>query len=152
MDEWLTVEEAARLLNVTPRHMHRYGQGDAPKVRTQAAGRRTLFWREDVEALAEEQNADLKPRGNVDVLPAGELFDLVRQQQDQLMLLSRRIGELEGQLQLRLLPDDERSLRDELAILRAENEQLRAQIPKPKPSRWQRLFGTRPDQQDSQDQ
>ncbi len=152
MDEWLTVEEAARLLNVTPRHMHRYGQGDPPKVRTQSAGRRTLFWREDVEALAEEQNADLKPRGSVDVLPAGELFDLVRQQQDQLMLLSRRIGELEGQLQLRLLPDDERGLRDELATLRSENERLRSLITLPKPSIWQRLLGTRPDQQDSPDQ
>ncbi len=151
MDDWITVEEAARLLNVTPRHMHRYGQGNPPKVRTQVAGRRTLFSRDDVERLADEQNADLKPRGHVDVLPAGELFDLVRQQQDQLMLLSRRIGELEGQLSQRLLPDDERGLRAEIVRLRAENERLRA-LQQPRPSRWGWLFGTRPDQQDSPDQ
>ncbi|MDP9310853.1 MAG: hypothetical protein M3R24_08160 [Chloroflexota bacterium] len=160
----MTVEEAARVLNVTTRHMHRYGQGDPPKIRTQTAGRRTLFWRADVEQLAEEQHADLKPRGQMDVLPAGELFDLVRQQQDQLMLLSRRIGELEGQLAQRLLPDDERHIRDQLAMLRAENEQLRALqveyerlrvlIPPPRRSWWQRLFGSdpRPDIPDSREQ
>ena len=105
-DNWLTVEDAAAILRVTVRQVNRYGQGDDPKLRTRKAGQRTLYERSDVEQLARERGAEYVPepkpeQPGADLMPPGELFDLVRDLQDKLMYASRRVGELEAVAALR---------------------------------------------------
>ncbi|MDP9316251.1 MAG: helix-turn-helix domain-containing protein, partial [Chloroflexota bacterium] len=52
--EWMTVEEAAHVLQLGPRMVNRYGLPPYNKLRTMRKGRRVLYHRDDVHALAEE--------------------------------------------------------------------------------------------------
>lgn len=155
-EEYIGAEDAAKILRVTSRMVYRYGEGDNPKLRTIRTGRRILFHRGDVQTLAEEQNAAQRPSPTTDIIPASELLDFVRELQGQLMLASRRIGELEGILGQRLLPEDEQALKTRIADLTAERDQLQqekerlqAELEKgqdppeleQKRPWWQRLFG-----------
>lgn len=51
-DEYMTADLAADILGVSPRQVNRYGKGDPPRLRTRRHGRRFLYNREDVLALA----------------------------------------------------------------------------------------------------
>jgi excisionase family DNA binding protein len=51
-DVYITVEEAAAILDLSTRQVHRYGSGESARLRTRRAGRRRLFHRGDVESLA----------------------------------------------------------------------------------------------------
>ena len=128
MDDWITVEEAARILAVSSRQAYRYAKGDPPKVRSMEAGRRVLFNRLDVQSLADELNSEYRPRPAKDSVDAGELLQLVRSLQTDIATAYRRIGELEGQLSQRLFPDDERSLRDAVVTMRVQLEERDRQI------------------------
>ncbi len=128
MDDWITAEEAARILAISTRQAYRYAKGNPPKVRTMEAGRRLLFNRMDVQALAEELNSAYRPRQSKEVVDAGQMLDLVRSLQTDVAAAYRKIGELEGQLSQRLLPDDERNLRDDLATMRAQLQERDRQI------------------------
>ncbi len=128
MDDWITVEEAARILAVSTRQTYRYAKGNPAKVRSMESGHRLLFNRMDVQALAEELNSAYRPRQSKEVVDAGQMLDLVRSLQTDVAAAYRKIGELEGQLSQRLLPDDERNLRDELAIMRAHLQERDRQI------------------------
>ncbi len=152
MNEWLTVEEAADRLQVSIRQANRYGNrsgnGDEPELRTQKAGKRTLYLREDVEALADKLGVAYKPRPpheSTALVQPSELLDYVRerdqrveQMTQQLMAASHRIGELETLLQQRLLPEDAEELRKHVVALEVERDFLRAQIKQPW---WKRLLG-----------
>src|SRR5690349_20053774 len=131
-EDWLKVEDAARILKLTVRQVNRYGQGNEPRLRTQKAGQRTLYYRADVEQLARERNVELipesSPEPSAELMPPGEMFDLVRDMQDKLMLASRRVGELEGLLQMRLLPEDAEALRQGKAVAEAERDVLRQEL------------------------
>lgn len=156
-EEYIGAEDAAKILRVTSRMVYRYGEGETPKLRTIRTGRRILFHQGDVQALAEEQNASQRPSPTTDIIPASELLDFVRELQGQLMLASRRIGELEGILGQRLLPEDEQALKKQITDLTAERDQLQqererlqAELEKEqapteleqKRSWWQKLFGS----------
>lgn len=133
MDEWITAEEAARILAISTRQAYRYAKGDPPKVRTMEAGRRLLFSRVDVQALADELNSAYRPRPPQREVDAGELVALIRELQVQLMAAHQKIGELQGQISQRLLPDDERALRHQLEEAQAELNRLQSR------SLWDRL-------------
>ena len=80
----------------------------------------------DVLALAEELGSANRepPPPKVEMLPdSGPLIDYIRDLNNQAMFLSRRIGELEAQLQQRLLPEDAAEIREQLT-----REQIRAQL------------------------
>ncbi len=116
-DEYITVEEAASLLRVSIRQANRYGSGDNPRIRTRKAGKRILYHRGDVEALANDLGVAYKPIAKqqpVELLPPGDVLNLVRDLQERLMLTTRRIGELEALLQHRLLPEDADELQRKL--------------------------------------
>ena len=122
-DEYITVEAAAAILGVTTRQANRYGSGNPPRVRIQRAGRRILYHRGDVEALADELGAHRRltppPPTRADLIPAGEMLDYLRERdaqlealQAQLRTAAHRIGELEG----------------ELAAIQAERDAIRQQL------------------------
>ena len=144
-EEWITVVEAASILHVTVRQANRYGSGDKPKLRTRKAGQRTLYHRRDVEQLAHERGADYVPepkpeQSGAELLPPGEMVDLIRDMQDKLMLASRRVGELEGILQMRLLPEDADALRRRVAAAEAERDFLQRELEKRSRPWWKRLL------------
>lgn len=56
-EEWLTVEQAGEILELGPRMVNRYGNAPYNRLRTQRIGRRVLYHRDDVQALAEELSA-----------------------------------------------------------------------------------------------
>jgi hypothetical protein len=124
-DEWIGAEEAGRILRVSPRMVYRYGQGEAPKLRTMRAGRRILFSHADVLAYANELGAENKPSTQTDIVRADELMLLVREQQAKLEAAARTIGDLEAQLRLRLLPADADHLKEQVNDLERERDRLR---------------------------
>ena len=142
-DEWITVEEAASILGVSPRQVHRYGE---TRLKTKQAKRRTLFFRADVEALAQEFGlADRPPPAprpaKQELVPAGEMLDYLRERDRQLaeaqskleqalLTIGRLQGELERANELRRLLDD----------TQAERDRLREEIASRKPW-WKRLRG-----------
>ena len=71
-EAWMTVEEAAAVLRLTPRQVNRYGHGDGARLRTQRVSRRVLYHRQDVLALADELNVALKP--SVAIVPKAEMM------------------------------------------------------------------------------
>jgi DNA-binding transcriptional MerR regulator len=56
---WLTVAEAAQILRVTPRQVHRYAEHK--QLVTRRAGRRVLFDAASVARLADELAVDVRP-------------------------------------------------------------------------------------------
>jgi hypothetical protein len=58
-EHWLTAGEAARLLHMSERQAHRYGQSG--RIRIRKAGRRVLYLASDVTSLADELRVDIKP-------------------------------------------------------------------------------------------
>ena len=132
-EEYITVEDAADILQVVPRQVNRYGNGPDARLRTRKAGRRVLYHRGDVEQLADDLGVINKPRvprpSPAEMVPAGEMLQQWRQReqdhdrrvdelQAQLNSAARRIGELEALLAQRLEPEQERALRDELAAVK----------------------------------
>jgi excisionase family DNA binding protein len=53
-DSYITVEEAAQILGLSTRQVHRYGQGETSRLRTCKVGRRLLYHRNDVLSLAKD--------------------------------------------------------------------------------------------------
>ncbi len=108
-EPYITVEDAAAVLHVTTRQVNRYGSGDSPKLRTKRAGKRVLYHREDVEALADELDSVHRiappPAPRTDLVPAGEMLEYIRERdarleqvQMQLTAAARENGELRAQL------------------------------------------------------
>ena len=115
-DRYLTDEQAANVLGVSRRTVHRYGEsGD---IRTRKTGRRTMFRANDVDALADDLRAQ---RRSPDP-------DEVERLRTQLQQATYRIGYLESQMELRLLPDHARQIQDDLAATKAREEELRQQL------------------------
>jgi small-conductance mechanosensitive channel len=154
-EHYIPVEEVAVILGVTIRQASRY----ADRVRTRKAGKRVLFHKGDIDAVAEEKRIEDAARGEArkyeppksktELVPVGEMLDYLRerdakidQQQQQLIAAARRIGELEVQLQQRLLPEDAQHLRQRLAEVEAQATQLHAELERKNKSWWERLFGT----------
>lgn len=58
-EQWLTASEAAQVLKVSPRQVHRYAE--QRQLRTRRAGRRVLFSAASVATLADELAVDVRP-------------------------------------------------------------------------------------------
>ncbi len=143
-EQYIGAEEAAKILRVSSRMVYRYGEEG--KLRTIRPGRRILFHIADVHGLAEVQDAEHRPAPRTEIITGDEAIGLIREQQNQLMLLSRRIGELEGMLSQRLLPADEHALRSQVNELESEVTRLQqaleqAQQDEARPW-WRRMFGS----------
>ncbi len=149
-EEYIGVEEAAVLLGgITTRQAHRIGQ----QARTRQAGKRTLFHRGDIEAIAEQRGVDreaveharqFQPPRRTDLVPAGEMLDYIRERdqrldemQQQLYAAALEIGSLRAQLEQRLLPEDASVLRQRVAELEAAEQALRAELERSRRRWWQ---------------
>lgn len=140
--EYITVEAAAAVLNVTTRQVNRYGKGDPPKIRTHRAGKRLLYHAGDVDALADELGSVRSvapPAAKAEMVPLGEMLQYQREREldhqrhvqeleIELRRAAKRVGELEAQLDQRPLLEDHTVLRSERDALAAENERLRAEL------------------------
>lgn len=134
----ISVEEAADLLRVSTRQAHRYGEQEhGGRLRTRKAGRRTLFHKGDVEALAAELGVEYKPpeRPKTELVPAGEMLHYLRERDQQLndvqQQLNRamlQVGRLQGQLEQRLLPEDADLLCQKVAAAEAERDVLKQRM------------------------
>jgi hypothetical protein len=145
-EEYITVEQVASTLRVSVRHAARY----AERVRTQKAGKRILFHRGDIEALADELGAQHKPAipQPAELVPLGEMMQTFERQQAQIAALSHEVGRLQGILeQQRLLTEDANEVRRRLIevetqrdMLQQELDRIKSEQEQPKPSWWRRLF------------
>lgn len=115
-DRYLTDEQAAQVLGVSNRTVHRYGESGT--IRTRKAGRRTMFHAGDVDRLAEDLRVQRRA-------PDPEEVDQLRLK---LEAAATRIGYLEGQLERRLLPDAEMQMRENLIRAQAERDALQARL------------------------
>ncbi len=139
--DYITVDEARAMLRVTARQVQRHAAKG--RVRSRRVGRRLEVHRADVEALAAQLGADDRPEPAQDgelLADAGAMLDYLREKDQQIMVLSRRVGELEGQAQNRLLPADEALLRQELAAAQARITDLEAENSRIHRPWWKRLF------------
>lgn len=150
-DEWLTVEDAAVVLGVSTRQVnHLGGQGKIRTRHAKAGGRRILYLREDIDAIAAERFKPTLPQHKpqrAELMPISEYRVHVEKLESRLEVMARRIGHLEGQLEERkyILEDSQRA-RDDLEQLRRERDEMRRVIeeltrPTVKPGFWRRLFG-----------
>ena len=141
-EQWLTIQEAAETLGVSLRQCYRFveaGQLPAKKI-----GRRQMIHLSDIDNLASElgiSRRDPKPKDDrrVQVVQQSdnEIAQVIRQLQDELRVAYLTIGELRGEMKQRLLPDEEREIRQkatewevhaktleqQLAALRGRNRQ-----------------------------
>ena len=125
-DEWVSAPEAQAYVNRTDRQMRRYAQQG--RVRTRKRGGRVEYARADLENIRDAMGDDTAPRGNQQIVPAGELMGYVRELQEQLQQSAAREGYLRAQLEQRLALPDERLLRDELATEREHRKTLEAEL------------------------
>ncbi len=138
---YILVDEARSILRVTARQVQRHAASG--RVRSRRVGRRLEVHRADVEALADELGADERPapihEGEL-LAESGAMLDYLREKDQQIMVLSRRVGELEGQARGRLLPADEANLRQELAEAQARIKALEDEISRLHLPWWKRLL------------
>jgi hypothetical protein len=120
---YITIEQAQEILRVSVRQVHNHIASG--RIHSYKEGKRRMLLEADVIALSEElgsANRDAVPK--VEMLPdTGPLIDYIRELNSQALVMSRRIGELEAQLQQRLLPEDAAQIHEELT-----REQIRAQL------------------------
>jgi len=128
-DEWLSASQAATYLGRTDRQLRRYKE--AGRVRTQNRGSRILYHKGDLERLRGELGDDTPPQAvSTQVLPAGELLDYIKQQQDQIAQLSAQLGYLRAQLEQRPALEDTQATHDELIAERVRREASEQRIKK----------------------
>ena len=135
-DGYISVQQAQDILRVSARQVQYHAANG--KLTSRKVGRRLEVLEEDVKRLAEELGSDRKapPQPSVEMLPdTGPLIDYIRDLTAQLNAASRAIGQLEGQLQSRLLPEDAEGIRQQLAeaearakVLEDESSRLREEL------------------------
>ncbi len=126
-ESYLTVEEVANRLKLSPRQAARY----AGKVRTRRPGKRILFHAGDVEQLAQELNVEYRPplAPRSELVPVTEMLSHQRAQEQEIARLSYQIGRLEATIaereqNQRILTDD---LRGQLDQAHQERDQRQAE-------------------------
>ncbi len=133
---YIPVETAAEILRMTARQVNRYG--NEGRLQTRRAGRRVLYLRSDVDALAAELGVTLRPapRPRAELVPVGQMLDYLRERdarldelQRQLLSAATEIGRLQQTIEhQRLLAVQAEQLRTRVAELEAERDQLRAEL------------------------
>ena len=95
---WLTASDAAQLLRVTPRQVHRYAEQG--QLVTRRAGRRVLFDSASVAHLADELQVDVRPAPSQrNELMSPELARYLTEQRDIMQRQGESTERIERQLQ-----------------------------------------------------
>ncbi len=149
--EYITADAAAETLRISPRQVHRYGEGTNPRLRTRRAGRRLLFHAGDVVQLASDLDVAHRPRPRtpgVRIIPQNELVQYLEKRDQEIADLREEIGRLkatmqaqqalhEAELRLRLLEAEQHYQ----AQLQQQQQPEPPQLPAPRRSIWRRLLG-----------
>jgi DNA-binding transcriptional MerR regulator len=149
-NKYIPVEEAAALLHLTPRMVNNYGKPPYSRIKTKRAGRRILYSKLDVLALAEQlgTSSQLPEPPKAQLVPIGEMLEYLNQTQKQLNQAMLEIGRLQGTLEhQRQLTQDTDELRQHLAeaetIQEAQQQELgvlRAELKHYHQPWWKRLI------------
>jgi DNA-binding transcriptional MerR regulator len=101
--QWLTAADAAKVLKVTTRQVHRYAEHG--QLVTRRAGRRVLFSAASVAQLADDLAVDIRPSPQRQELLPPEMVrylqeqaELMRQQGETQSSIDRRLAEIERKL------------------------------------------------------
>ncbi len=101
--QWLTATDAAKVLRVTSRQVHRYAEQG--QLVTRRAGRRVLFSAASVAQLADDLAVDVRPASQSRELIAPEMVrylqeqaELMRSQGETQQSIDRRLAEIERKL------------------------------------------------------
>ena len=150
-NEYIPVEEAAILLRLSPRMVNNYGKPPYSRIKTKRAGRRILYSKPDVLALAEQLGADNQPPEphKTQLVPIGEMLEYLNQTQKQLNQAMLEVGRLQGLLDnQRQIAQDANELRQQLAAAEATREAqqqelqaLRSELDRYRRPWWKRLIG-----------
>lgn len=144
-DEYITVEDAADILQVGIRMVNRYGNGPNARLRTRRAGRRILYNKADVRQLAADLGVldQARPqRPKTELVPVGDVLDHMAQMQQQLNQAMLEVGRLQGMLeQQKLLTADADELRQRLAAAEGARNALQEELERRSRPWWKRLFG-----------
>ncbi len=136
---YITVEEAAQRLRVTPRMVNRYGNMQPPRLRSRKAGRRTLYHPGDVDQLADDLNVASKPPpappAEMTIFEPGLMVDYLREK-------DRQLAEVQQQLNQALIEVGRtRALLERQHQLEMERDDLRRQLEMASQPWWKRLLG-----------
>lgn len=101
--QWLTAADAAKVLKVTTRQVHRYAEHG--QLVTRRAGRRVLFSAASVAQLADDLAVDIRPSAQRQELLPPEMVrylqdqaELMRAQGETQQSIDRRLAEIERKL------------------------------------------------------
>ena len=128
-DEWMPAAQAAEYLGKTDRQLRRYKS--AGRVRSRVRSGRVEYHRGDLDKLRTELPEDTRPRATEStqqIIPAGELLQFIREQQDQLQQAAARIGYLQAQLESRPALEDLKAQQQELEAAHQRIADLEAQL------------------------
>jgi DNA repair exonuclease SbcCD ATPase subunit len=128
-DEWMPAAQAAEYLGKTDRQLRRYKS--AGRVRSRVRSGRVEYHRNDLDKLRAELPEDARPRAaesTQQIIPAGELLQFIREQQDQLQQAAARIGYLQAQLESRPALEDLKAEQQELEEAHQRIAGLEAQL------------------------
>lgn len=102
-ETWLTAADAGKILRVTSRQVHRYGEQG--QLVTRRAGRRVLFTAASVARLADDLAVDVRPAAQSRELLPPEMIrylqetgEMMRQQGESQSSIDRRLAEIERKL------------------------------------------------------
>ena len=102
-ETWLTAADAGKILRVTSRQVHRYGEQG--QLVTRRAGRRVLFTAASVARLADDLAVDVRPATQTRELLPPEMIrylqetgDMMRRQGESQASIDRRLAEIERKL------------------------------------------------------
>ena len=90
--DYITVDEAAAILRLTHRQVNRYGSDG--RIGTRKVGRRVLYLRTDVEALAEELDVENRPapkQAKAELIPMGDMLEYLRERDQRIEELQRQV-------------------------------------------------------------
>ena len=135
-DEWMPAAQAAAYLGKTDRQLRRYKA--AGRVRSRVRAGRVEYHRGDLDKLQAELPEDTRPRAveQQQIVPAGELLQLIREQQEQLQQAAAQLGYLRAQLEQRPALEDTQRLQGELDTAKRRIAELEEQLRQRRRIRW----------------
>jgi hypothetical protein len=126
-DHYLSSREAQQTLGRTDRQLRRYAESG--RVRTRVQGGRVQYHAGDVDRLRQELRPDDRPHvPDQQIIPAGEMLDLVRSLQQQIAESAAREGYLRAQLDTRPRLEDQQAIQAQLADERANRQLAERQL------------------------
>lgn len=126
-DEWIPAAAAAQMLGKTDRQLRRYKA--AGRVRSRVRAGRVEYARADLDKLRAELPRDERPRAPAqEIVPAGQLLDLIREQQEALQQAAAQLGYLRAQLEQRPALEDTQALQRELDAAKQRIAELEEQL------------------------